>query len=208
MAFSKYVITSAGRNLLLACMASGDFHIEKLVLGSGRYTGLMTEIQDVVAPEAEFSGASLSVAERNGQLEITARLTNEQMEQGFAWREYGVYATDGTKTVLYCYDNAGEEPVPITAASTGAGISNTIKVILSVDSAATVNVSFEPVPEITLDDTVTSGGENAVTGAAVYAFAGGGIPVPAASDAGKFLRVNGSGKYALEDVASAEEVGF
>lgn len=183
MAFSKYVITSAGRNLLLACMASGDFHIEKLVLGSGRYTGLMTEIQDVVAPEAEFSGASLSVAERNGQLEITARLTNEQMEQGFAWREYGVYATDGEKTVLYCYDNAGEEPVPITASSTGAGISNTIKVILNVDSAATVNVSFEPMPEITLDNAVTADGANAVTGAAIYAFVEAAVPkqVPASN---------------------------
>ena len=182
MAFSKYVITSEGRNLLLSCMASGDFCIEKLVLGSGRYTGLLTEIQDVVTPEAEFSGSSLSVVCRNGQLELTARLTNEQLEQGFAWREYGVYATDGTKTVLYCYDNAGEEPVPITAAATGAGISNTIKVILNVDSAATVNVSFEPVQEIVLDDTVSADGANAVSGAAVYAFVeeyvGGQIPAP------------------------------
>lgn len=183
MAFSKYVITSAGRNLLLSCMASGDFRIEKLVLGSGRYTGLLTEIQDVVAPEAEFSGKALSAVYRNGQLEVTARLTNEQLEAGFAWREYGVYATDGEKTVLYCYDNAGEEPVPITAASTGAGISNTIKVILKVDSAATVNVSFEPMPEIVLDNEVTIDGANAVTGAAVYAFVEAAVPkqVPASN---------------------------
>ena len=202
MAFSKYVITSAGRNLLLACMASGDFHIEKLVLGSGRYTGLMTEIQDVVAPEAEFSGASLSVAERNGQLEITARLTNEQLEQGFAWREYGVYATDGEKTVLYCYDNAGEEPVPITASSTGAGISNTIKVILNVDSAATVNVSFEPMPEITLDNAITADGANAVTGAAVYAFVEAAVPkqVPASNVTAGTL----AGQVQANEAAAAE----
>ena len=171
MAFSKYVITSAGRNLLLSCMGSGDFHIQKLVMGSGRYTGLMTEIQDVVTPEAEFSGDALLVVYREGQLEVSARLTNEQLEQGFAWREYGVYATDGTRTVLYCYDNAGEEPVPITAASTGAGISNTIKVILTIDQAATVNVNFQPEPDFIVDNSVTEDGENAVSGAAVYAFA-------------------------------------
>lgn len=204
MAFSKYVITSAGRNLLLSCMASGDFCIEKLVLGSGRYTGLMTEIQDVVMPEAEFSGDALSVACRNGQLEVTARLTNEQLEQGFNWREYGVYATDGARTVLYCYDNAGEEPVPITSAATGAGISNTIKVILNVDSAATVNVNFQPEPDIVLDNEVTAGGENAVTGAAVYAFAGGGIPTPTAESAGMALVVDEDGKYALGEAGISE----
>lgn len=212
MAFSKCVITNAGRDLMLSCMASGDFQISALVLGDGAYSGLLTEIQDVVNPVLRFEGENLTIAKRGEQLEVRCRLTNEQLEQGFAWREYGVYATDGEKTVLYCYDNAGEEPVPITAAASGAGISNTIKVILNVDSAATVNVSFEPVPDIVLDETVTAGGANAVSGAAVYAFVedyvGGKIPAPAASDAGKFLRVDSSGAYALESLTDAEEVGF
>lgn len=183
MAFSKYVITKAGRDLMLSCMASGDFQISALVLGDGGYNGLLTEIPDVVNPVLRFEGENLTVVKRENQLEVRCRLTNEQMEQGFAWREYGVYATDGEKTVLYCYDNAGEEPVPITASSTGAGISNTIKVILNVDSAATVNVSFEPMPEITLDNAVTADGANAVTGAAIYAFVEAAVPkqVPASN---------------------------
>lgn len=170
MAFSKYVITNAGRDLLLSCMANGDFRIEKLVLGSGRYSGIMTEIQDVVEPVRSFSEKELTVSRRGNQLEVRCRLSNEQLEQGFEWREYGLYATDGTKTVLYCYDNAGEDPVPITAASTGAGISNTIKLILGIDAAATVNVNFEPAPDFVLDDVIEADGLNAVTGAAVYAF--------------------------------------
>ena len=182
MAFSKCVVTSAGRDLLLACMESGDFQIYSLVLGSGRYSGILTEIQAVVEPVAAFSGEELLIMQKDDQLEITARLSNELLEAGFNWREYGVYATDGKQTVLYCYDNAGDEPVPITAASTGAGISNTIKVILKVDSAATVNVSFEPVPEVALDDAVTENGENAVTGAAVYAFVNEGLDGKADAD--------------------------
>lgn len=170
MAFSKYVITTAGRNLLLSCMESGDFRIEKLVLGSGRYSGILTEIQEVVEPALEFSGSALVVSQRDKQLEVRCRLTNEQLEQGFEWREYGLYATNGVETVLYCYDNAGEDPVPITAAATGAGISNTIKLILSIDPAAAVNVHFEPAPDFVLEDTVREDGGNAVTGAAVYAF--------------------------------------
>lgn len=182
MAFTTCTITDVGRDLLLACMASGDFQIHSLVLGSGEYTGDKTKIIDVVSPEFTFGKGEIVVDKRGEQLEIRCRLTNEQLQQGFAWREYGVYATDGEKTVLYCYDNAGEEPVPITAASTGAGISNTIKVILKVDSAATVNVSFEPVPEIELDDTVTENGENAVSGAAVYAFVNEGLDGKANAD--------------------------
>lgn len=62
--------------------------------------------------------------------------------------------------------------------------------------------------DIAIDDTVTESGTNAVSGAAVYKFVGESIPKPAASDAGKFLRVDSTGKYILETIANAEEVGF
>lgn len=197
MAFSKYVITNAGRDLLLGCMATGDFQIRSLVLGSGEYSGLMTEIEDVVAPVMTFSGESLTVVKRGSQLEIRAKLTNEALSSGFEWREYGVYATNGTGTVLYCYDNAGNDPVPISSASGGTAISNTVKVILTIDNDAVANISFQPDPDITIDDIVTADGENAVSGAAVYSFAGGGIPTPTSSDSGKALVVGSDGKYAL-----------
>lgn len=148
MAFSKYVITNAGRDLLLGCMATGDFQIRSLVLGSGEYSGLMTEIEDVVAPVMTFSGESLTVVKRGSQLEIRAKLTNEALSSGFEWREYGVYATNGADTVLYCYDNAGNDPVPISSASGGTAISNTVKVILTIDNDAVANISFQPDPDI------------------------------------------------------------
>ena len=197
MAFSKHVTTNAGRDLLLSCMATGDFQIHSLVLGSGEYGGILTEIRDVVEPVISCSGEDLVVSKRGEQLELRCRLSNEHLEKGFDWREYGVYATNGTETVLYCYDNAGDDPIPITAASTGTGISNTIKVLLSVAEAATVNVNF-----------VTESGTNAVTGTAVWKFAGGGIPTPTPEDAGKFLRVDAEGVYALEAVPNAEEASF
>lgn len=207
MAFSRYTITDAGRELLLSCMASGDFRIEKLVLGSGEYSGDMAQIGGVVAPVLEFSGEALVVDRRESQLELRCRLSNEQLQQGFEWREYGVYATDGAQTVLYCYDNAGDEPVPITAASDGAGISNTIKILMTVDSAATVNVSFQPAPDFVVDDAVTEDGENAVTGAAVWSFVEGYVgerfPTPSAADAGKVIKVQENGTYKLAEVSAS-----
>lgn len=181
MAFSKYVITNAGRDLLLACMATGDFQISSLVLGSGSYSGIMTEIQSVVAPELTFSGDSLSVVKRENQLEVRCKLSNEQLETGFNWREYGVYATDGESTVLYCYDNAGSDPVPISASGGGTAISNTIKVILTIANDAVANISFEPDPEIP-------------------------IPAPAASDAGKAIVVGLDGSYTLGEAGSRDAV--
>ncbi|MBP3410489.1 MAG: hypothetical protein J6M10_05770 [Clostridia bacterium] len=206
MAFTKYAITAAGRNLLLACMATGDFQIKSLVLGSGSYSGIISEIQEVVNPVLIFEGDSLVVVKRENQLEVRCKLSNEVLESGFEWREYGVYATDGTSTVLFCYDNAGNDPVPITSASAGAGISNTIKVIITVDDAATVNVSFQPDPDIAIDDTVTPDGKNAVSGKAVHAFAGGGIPTPTAADSGKSLVVGEDGAYALGEAQTSDIV--
>lgn len=55
---------------------------------------------------------------------------------------------------------------------------------------------------------VTEDGESAVSGAAVYAFAGGGLPTPTSADAGKFLRVSDAGAYALEAISNAEEEAF
>lgn len=74
----------------------------------------------------------------------------------------------------------------------------------------TFNVAL---PEsIAVDNVVTENGTNAVSGAAVYVFVGNRIretlPEPTAADAGKFLRVDAAGKYALQSVANAEEVGF
>lgn len=181
MAFSKYVITQAGRDLLLTCMATGDFQISALVLGSGSYSGIMSEIAEVVTPELTFSGDSLSVVKRNNQLEVRCKLTNEQMESGFNWREYGVYATDGETTVLYCYDNAGNDPVPISAASGGTAISNTIKVILTISNDAVANITFEPDPDLP-------------------------IPTPSPSDAGKAIIVTEDGSYALGDAGSKDAV--
>lgn len=181
MAFSKYVITNAGRDLLLACMATGNFRISSLVLGSGSYSGIMTEIQSVVAPVLTFSGDSLSVVKRENQLEIRCKLTNEQLEAGFNWREYGVYATDGENTVLYCYDNAGSDPVPISASGGGTAISNTIKVILTISNDAVANISFEPEPEIP-------------------------IPAPSATDAGKAIIVGADGSYTLGEAGSKDAV--
>lgn len=208
MAFSKYTVTNAGRDMMLACMATGDFQIHSLVLGSGSYSGDMKDAQELANPEITFSAEELRITEGEGQIEIAARLTNEQLEADFSWREYGVYATDGESTVLYCYDNAGQEPIPITAAASGTAISSMIKVILKIDSAATVNISFAPEPEVSVDGSVTATGTKPVSGAAVYAFAGGGIPMPAAADAGKFLRVNDTGGYALSEVPEAEEASF
>lgn len=181
MAFSKYVITNAGRDLLLACMATGDFQISSLVLGSGSYSGIMSEITAVVTPELTFSGDSLSVVKRDNQLEVRCKLTNEQLESGFEWREYGVYATDGENTVLYCYDNAGSDSVPISAASGGTAISNTIKVILTISNDAVANITFEPDPDMP-------------------------IPDPTPSDAGKAIIVGADGSYTLGEAGSKDAV--
>lgn len=208
MAFSKYTVTNAGRDMMLSCMATGDFQIHSLVLGSGSYSGDMKDAQELACPEITFSAEELRITEGEGQIEIAARLTNEQLEAGFSWREYGVYATDGERTVLYCYDNAGQEPIPITSAASGTAISSMIKVILKIDSAATVNISFAPEPEISVDASVSATGTNPVSGAAVYAFAGGGIPRPVAADAGKFLRVSDAGAYALAAISNAEGATF
>lgn len=168
MAFTKYRTTTAGRKFRLACMDTGDFQIHSLVLGSGEYNGDKALISDVVTPEIVFPVDNLSVSYENGQLTIEARLTNEHLESNIYWREYGVYVTDGTTTLLYCYDNAGDDPVLISPLNNGPAIDNIISVIMVVDEEAVTNVKFTPRLSIETDDEITADGSLPVTGAAVY----------------------------------------
>ena len=70
------------------------------------------------------------------------------------------------------------------------------------------SVDIDMPDSIIVDDTVTQDGANAVSGAAVYSFVNNNLPAPSPSDVGKFLRVDSTGKYALEAVDKAEEGSF
>lgn len=168
MAFTKFKTTKAGKRFLLSCMDTGDFQIHSLVLGSGEYSGDKSLIEDVVTPEIVFTAEELSIFYKEGRLTVQARFTNEQLESKLLWREYGVYVTDGTTTLLYCYDNAGDEPVPIATLNGGPAIDNILSVELVIDEDAVTNIQFTPPANIETADVVTESGVLPVTGAAVY----------------------------------------
>lgn len=108
MATFSEQITIEGHNLL-AKMLTGEANITftKMVLGDGNVTvSEMANIRQVVSPKVTLDIHSV-LKDASNNVTITSIFTNEEMEQGFYYREKGLYATDGENEILFLYGNNG-----------------------------------------------------------------------------------------------------
>jgi hypothetical protein len=147
------VITNAGRELLVSCLAQGH-RIEFLCyrIGAGEYG------EDEKAAEALMRRTALKDARQtfgfasstrtDSQLMLTVRATNEGLGQGYYMREFGVFAQDSDAEnplpVLYQVgvdDNPSympDESLAPTIVETQCytAISNTSEVVINLDQGA------------------------------------------------------------------------
>lgn len=108
MATFSEQITIEGHNLL-AKMLTGEANITftKMVLGDGNVTvSEMANIRQVVSPKVALDIHSV-LKDASNNVTITSIFSNEEMEQGFYYREKGLYATDGENEILFLYGNNG-----------------------------------------------------------------------------------------------------
>lgn len=183
-----------------AARASGFAQIDLTVSKTGRVT-------TVTAVNAQGEESSAQVMDGNdgagtGDMSKTTYDTDDDGIVEVADRAANMpipSAADAGKAIIVSEDGSyalGE-----------AGVSDAVRYVAQTltteqKAQARANIGADPVSSI------TETGTNAVTGAAVYAFAGGGIPKPVAADAGKFLRVSDAGAYVLAAISSAEEASF
>lgn len=82
-----------------------------------------TEVSDLVRLIKHEMDAGITAVEKlgNGTTRLPIQFDNRDLEQGFAWRETGIYANDPDKgEILYSVTNSGDlsDPVPAQGGST------------------------------------------------------------------------------------------
>lgn len=135
------VVTESGENLISKGEAGKLIKLTDLVIGDGflpsgqdtyTTTGLVNEL-------FRFSNIAIQLI-GNSQVAVSAPFTNEQLQQGFEYREAGVLAEDPDTGVkrLYAYGNAAGNAEYIPPGGGSGVIEKIIKFILEVGRATNI----------------------------------------------------------------------
>lgn len=141
-AFINNDITAAGLIVLAKGAAGEKINYTRIVLGDGYLEEGQTprSLADVVSPKASIDITKLKV-NTDGTVAVGGVFTNDQTNEGFFYRELGLYAEDpdpDVGEVLYCYGNCGDlaEWIPPTGGATI--VEKTIDIVTVIGTATNV----------------------------------------------------------------------
>lgn len=141
-AFINNDITVAGLVVLAKGAAGEKINYTRIVLGDGYLEEGQTprSLTEVVSPKASIDITKLKV-NTDGTVAVGGVFTNDQTNEGFFYRELGLYAEDpdpNVGEVLYCYGNCGDlaEWIPPTGGATI--VEKTIDIITVIGTATNV----------------------------------------------------------------------
>ena len=145
--------TAQGTAALSAAVLGEHFEFTKIVVGAG-YIPEGAEPQtltDVIEPIEIRPIISETRGETLGSAIISFTLSNQDRNDGFYFREIGVYAsTESTGEVLYTYLNSENEAEYIPAAGPKA-VEKIIRITINVDSDLNVTVLIDTAMYATID---------------------------------------------------------
>lgn len=102
-AFNNLALTVSGIKALLAAQAGTTLTLSKIGMGSGRAAN-STSLTGLVTPEAMLPITETKTDSESGCLTIIAKMTNEDITEGFYWRETGLFFEDAEgNDVLFAY---------------------------------------------------------------------------------------------------------
>lgn len=141
-AFINNDITTAGLIVLAKGVAGQKINYTKIVLGDGYLEEGQTPrtLTGVVSPKATVDITKLKI-NGDGTVTVGGVFTNNQTNDGFYYRELGLYADDPDEDVgevLYCYGNCGDlaEWIPPTGGATI--VEKTIDIVTAIGTATNV----------------------------------------------------------------------
>lgn len=110
--FSGMELTNAGRNILIKAMTGKILKFTRAWAGNGYLPEGqdVREMTNIISPHREMEIEEISIPPRIGTAKITVVLTNKDLEEGFFFREIGLFAQDPDtgEELLYGYSNAGD----------------------------------------------------------------------------------------------------
>ena len=133
---------AAGLLVLAKGVAGQQINYTKIVLGDGYLEEGQTprSLTGVVSPKATID-ITKCVVNGDGTVTVGGVFTNDQTNDGFYYRELGLYADDPDEDVgevLYCYGNCGDlaEWIPPTGGATI--VEKTIDIVTAIGTATNV----------------------------------------------------------------------
>ena len=149
-AFINNDITAAGLLVLAKGVAGKQINYTKIVLGDGYLEEGQTprSLTGVVSPKATID-ITKCVVNGDGTVTVGGVFTNDQTNDGFYYRELGLYADDPDEDVgevLYCYGNCGDlaEWIPPTGGATI--VEKTIDIVTAIGTATNVTPTSPRTP--------------------------------------------------------------
>lgn len=109
MSFGGLILTNRGRNLQSKAQAGVELRYTRIALGDGNLGSTpILDLNALISEKKTLDITKLKVL-GEGRAVIGSVLSNQDMTEGFYFREIGVFAQDpDLGEILYCYGNAGE----------------------------------------------------------------------------------------------------
>ncbi len=144
--FGGLVLTNNGRNLFAKAQTGKLLNFTRIVLGDGQL-GSSESIINVSQLKNEVLSCSILNMKimQNKMAKITFIISNQELEEGFYWRELGIIAEDpDTKEeVLYCYGNARENGEYISAKGEEDILEKHVSIDISISNAENVSAIID-----------------------------------------------------------------
>jgi hypothetical protein len=143
MATFNEILTTKGEQLFARALSgNATITFTKMVMGDGEVnTALRKNLTGVVHPVKTLEIESV-IKSSDNVINIRSIFTNEGLDNGFYFREKGVYATDGTTEILFIYGNNGSLAEWIQAAGNSV-IEKIISSILTFSESDDLSVTIQ-----------------------------------------------------------------
>lgn len=143
--FQAPKLTDAGKNLYYRNMAGEGIKFTTIQLGNGTISGPISAMTALVSAVVTIDAAVKNNAEQYA--DVSGHFSNAELEEGFYWREIGVFAADPdypndrSHNILYCYQNAYDTAdfIPVASVET---VEKNITVPIIVGDASTVSCTL------------------------------------------------------------------
>ncbi|WP_100406683.1 phage tail-collar fiber domain-containing protein [Bacillus solitudinis] len=142
--FGGLTLTNKGKTLQSKAQTGVQLNYTRIVLGDGELgSSSILELNALKNEKKSLDITKLKILS-GGRAVVGAVLSNQEMTEGFYWREIGVFAQDSDAgEVLYCYANAGALAEYIPAGGGSDIIEKNIDVQTLVGNAENVTATID-----------------------------------------------------------------
>lgn len=142
MAFKMPKVTNAGKKLLAKVLAGESLEFTRFKMGDGNLSDTNPDnLNNLINTVVSVNVSKISQGENF--ISVRGEFTNQGIEVGFYWREYGLFAKDPDNgEVLFAYSNA-EEIADYIPPVTESEIAKTLVSTISLSNASSITIIFD-----------------------------------------------------------------